>query len=74
MLSEKKLRQELEEARNELKKLQNYTKTLKKKTNEDEVNRFHLKTKQEKKTFRFSRCFNSESSQTTFVSRHNSRS
>ena len=44
MLSEKKLRQELEEARNELKKLQNYTKTLKKKTNEDEVNRFHLKS------------------------------
>lgn len=36
MLSEKKLRQELEEARNELKKLQNYTKTLKKKTTEDD--------------------------------------
>lgn len=54
MLSEKKLRQELEEARNELKKLQNYTKTLKKKTNEDEVNRFHLKSKQEKNISFFS--------------------
>ena len=37
MTSEKKLRQELEETRNELKKLQTQTKTLKKKSTEDEV-------------------------------------
>jgi hypothetical protein len=38
MTSEKKLRQELEETRNELKKVQNQAKTLKKKCTEDEVN------------------------------------
>ena len=38
MTSEKKLRQELEETKNELKKLQNQAKTWKKKTTEDEVN------------------------------------
>ncbi|CAF3476651.1 unnamed protein product [Rotaria socialis] len=37
MTSEKKLRQELEETRNELKKVQNYAKTLRKKCSEDEV-------------------------------------
>jgi len=37
MTSEKKLRQELEETRNELKKVQNYAKTLRKKCTEDEV-------------------------------------
>ncbi|CAF1400122.1 unnamed protein product [Adineta steineri] len=37
MTSEKKLRQELEETRNELKKVQTHAKTLKKKCNEDEV-------------------------------------
>lgn len=37
MTSEKKLRQELEETKNELKKLQNQAKTFKKKPNEDEV-------------------------------------
>lgn len=37
MTSEKKLRQELEETRNELKKVQNYVKTQRKKGNEDEV-------------------------------------
>ncbi|CAF4301606.1 unnamed protein product, partial [Rotaria magnacalcarata] len=36
MTSEKKLRQELEETRNELKKVQNYAKTLRKKCSEDE--------------------------------------
>jgi hypothetical protein len=38
MISEKKLRQELEETRNELKKVQNYVKILRKKCTEDEVN------------------------------------
>lgn len=38
MTAEKKLRQELEESRNEVKKLQNYVKTLRKKPGEDEVN------------------------------------
>lgn len=38
MTSEKKIRQELEETRNELKKVQNQAKTLKKKCTEDEVN------------------------------------
>lgn len=37
MTSEKKLRQELEETKNELKKLQNQAKTWKKKSTEDEV-------------------------------------
>ena len=37
MTSEKKLRQELEETRNELKKVQNYVKTQRKRGNEDEV-------------------------------------
>lgn len=37
MTSEKKLRQELDDTRNELKKLQTYAKTLRKKCNEDEV-------------------------------------
>ena len=37
MTSEKKLRQELEETRNELKKIQNYAKILRKKCSEDEV-------------------------------------
>jgi hypothetical protein len=37
MTSEKKLRQELEETRNELKKVQTQAKTLKKKCTEDEV-------------------------------------
>ncbi len=37
MTSEKKLRQELEETRNELKKVQNHAKTLRKKCTEDEV-------------------------------------
>jgi hypothetical protein len=38
MTSEKKLRQELDETRNELKKVQTYAKTLRKKCSEDEVN------------------------------------
>ena len=37
MTSEKKLRQELDETRNELKKVQNYAKTLRKKCSEDDV-------------------------------------
>lgn len=37
MTSEKKLRQELEETRNELKRVQNCAKTLRKKCSEDEV-------------------------------------
>ena len=37
MTAEKKLRQELEETRNELKKVQTHAKTLRKKCNEDEV-------------------------------------
>jgi hypothetical protein len=47
MISEKKLRQELEETRNELKKVQNYAKTLRKKCTEDEVSYFfeNIRTK-----------------------------
>lgn len=37
MASEKKLRQELDEIRNELKRAQNYAKNLRKKCSEDEV-------------------------------------
>lgn len=37
MTAERKLRQELEETRNELKKVQTHAKTLRKKCNEDEV-------------------------------------
>lgn len=44
MTSEKKLRQELEETRNELKKVQNYAKTLRKKCSEDEVSLYFNKT------------------------------
>ena len=49
MTSEKKLRQELDEMRNELKKVQNYAKLLRKKCSEDEVSLKFFETKKKKK-------------------------